>query len=62
MTERKKRGRPKGSVIDNPASEALPRIRVKPGQLESYNKAAQAGEKSLSAWVRDCLDQAAGKF
>jgi len=62
MTEKRKRGRPKGSVIANPASEALPRIRIRPDQLAAYTNAAERGGKSLSAWVRDTLDAAATKI
>lgn len=48
-----KMGRPKK---DNPATAIVPNIRVTIDRLEAYKSAAKGADKSLSQWVRDCLD------
>ncbi len=59
--EKKLRGRPKGSTIDNPADHRLPHIRVTKEQLEAYKAKASNQSKTLSAWVKDTLDKAANR-
>ena len=58
---KKKVGRPIGYRKANPASEALPRVRVTPEQLNDYKKCAEKAGQSLSQWIRDCLDKGANK-
>ncbi len=60
-TEKKLRGRPKGSTIDNPADHRLPHIRVTKEQLDSYKSKASDTEKTLSGWVKDTLDKAVNR-
>jgi len=58
---KKKRGRPRGSVSDNPASVTIPRVRVTPEQLAAYKQSADQSGKTFSVWIRDVLDKAVGK-
>jgi uncharacterized protein (DUF1778 family) len=55
----KKAGRP---PIDpaKKASEMVP-VRMTTAERELFQKAADAADKTLSAWIRDCLTRAAGK-
>ena len=55
---KRKRGRPKGAVSNNPATERLPHIRVTPEQISSYKSEAEKRNSSLSAWVKQVLDKA----
>lgn len=51
----------KKSVGGRPPSEftaVLPRARCRPGELKAYQRAADAEERSLSAWIRFHLNQA----
>ncbi len=57
ITEKKQRGRPRGSTINNPADHRLPHIRVTKEQLDKYRDAAASNNKTLSAWVKDTLDK-----
>ena len=53
----KKRGRPKGSVSNNPMVR-MPDMKVKKEQLEAYKAASEREEMTFSAWVRSNLDKA----
>jgi len=53
----KKRGRPKGSVSENPMVR-MPDMKVKKEQLRAYKEAAEREGLNFSAWVRDKLDKA----
>lgn len=55
---KKKRGRPIGSTAKKSADSVLPPIRVTKEQLESYRDEATSKDKTLSAWVKDTLDNA----
>ncbi len=59
--EKRKRGRPSGSTIKDPADQRLPHIRVTKEQITKYKQAAEASGQKLSAWVRDTLDKAISK-
>ena len=52
--EKKPRGRP---PAPNPASALLPQVRVTPAKLQEYKQTANESGKTLSEWVRDCLDE-----
>jgi hypothetical protein len=52
-----KRGRPIGTVFDNPASSWI-QIRVTPKRKAAYVRAARPGK--LTAWITAKLDAAAG--
>jgi len=51
------RGRPKGSVSDNPASATF-RVRVTPKQLATYKRKARKAKLKFSEWARAVLDKA----
>lgn len=55
---KKRRGRPTGYRSTNPADKTLPKVRVTLDQLDSYKNCADTSGKSLSAWIRDKLDDA----
>jgi hypothetical protein len=58
---KKKRGRPKGSLSDNPANKSLAGVRVTLSQYEAYKAASERTGQTFSAWVRSALDKVAKK-
>ena len=52
------RGRPKGSTIENPASEKLPTIRLTPKDLATFKHAAKKSKMNFSEWAREALKKA----
>lgn len=58
---KKRRGRPTGYRVENPASQRLP-VRFTQDQLDDYRLAADKSGVSLSEWARSMLDKAARKI
>ena len=56
--KKRPRGRPRGSTIENPASEMLPRVRITPKQLTNYKRKAKKAKLKFSEWARTVLDKA----
>lgn len=55
---KRKRGRPEGYRAENPLNERLA-VNITSEQLKRYKQIANKEKKSLSKWVRDCLDRCA---
>jgi len=54
-----KRGRPPIDPAKR-ASEMIP-VRMTKAERAKFEQAAAQADKTLSAWIRDCLSKAAGK-
>jgi uncharacterized protein (DUF1778 family) len=46
---------------DGPADHRVIRVRVSPGQRQTFDAAAQRTGKTLSGWLRDLATEAAGR-
>ena len=46
---------------DGPADHRVIRVRVSPAQRQTFDAAAQRAGKTLSGWLRDLANEAAGR-